>query len=68
MEKKQKQEMILKILTAIKKKQEEKQIKQTELLDLCKEKGYNISQSELSRILSNKISLSLYSALALCDA
>jgi len=51
-----------------KKKQEEKQIKQTELLDLCKEKGYNISQSELSRILSNKISLSLYSALALCDA
>jgi len=34
---------------------------------LCREKGYMISQSELSRILTHRVVLSLYPAIAICD-
>lgn len=67
MEKKQKDQIIKKILETIEQKLVEKKMKQKDLLELCHKEGYEISQSELSRILSHKIAIGLYPALAICD-
>ncbi len=66
-ERKQKEQTIQKVLRAIEHKLDEKRIRQKELINLCEQKGYMISQSELSRILAHKVALGLYPALALCD-
>lgn len=67
MEKKQKEQTIQKILEVIEQKLADKQMKQKDLLELCHKEGYELSQSELSRILSHKIAIGLYPALAICD-
>ncbi len=67
-EKKQKEHIIQRILAVIEQKMAEKRMKQKDLLDICAKKGYTVSQSELSRILSHKIAMGLYPALAICDA
>lgn len=66
-EKIEKEQMNRRILMEIKRTMEKSNIKQKDLLNLCKEKGYNISQPELSRILANKVVLTLYPCLAICD-
>ena len=45
----------------------QKGLKQSDLLHMCEAKGYSLNQSELSRILSNSVSLGLYPVLALAD-
>ena len=45
----------------------QKGLKQSDLLRMCETKGYSLNQSELSRILSNSVSLGLYPVLALAD-
>lgn len=55
------------IVNIIKSHIAQKGLKQSDLLRMCKEKGYSINQSELSRILSNSISLGFYPVLALAD-
>lgn len=67
MEKKQKEQTIEKVLQAIEQRIVQKKLRQKEVLALCEARGYDISQSELSRILSRKITLGLYQALVLCD-
>lgn len=67
MNKLDKEETIEYILQEIQKQISKRKLKQSDILELCKEKGYMISQSELSRILSRKTSLGLYPAIALAD-
>lgn len=62
-----KEQTLQKVLSAIEQCLHEKQIRQKELITLCREKGYMISQSELSRILTHKVVLGLYPAIAMCD-
>ena len=64
---KNREEIIEKIREAIEKRIRERNLKQKDILKLCEEKGYSISQSELSRILSHKMILGLYPAIALSD-
>lgn len=62
------EETIEKIRNVIEQCIRERDLKQKDILKLCKDKGYSISQSELSRILSHKMILGLYPAIALSDA
>jgi len=64
---KEKKEITEKILEQIKQTITEKNLTQSQILTLCKMKGYTISQSELSRLLSHKINLGAYQMIALCD-
>lgn len=64
---KNREEIIGKIRDAIENRIRERNLKQKDILKLCEEKGYSISQSELSRILSHKMILGLYPAIALSD-
>ena len=66
-EKKDRTELNRKVIAILKSHIAQKGLKQSDLLRLCREKGYSLNQSELSRILSNSISLSLYPILALAD-
>ena len=66
-EKKDRTELNRKVTEILRSHIAQKGLKQSDLLRLCKEKGYSLNQSELSRILSNNISLSLYPILALAD-
>ena len=66
-EKKDRTELNRKVIAILRSHIAQKGLKQSDLLRLCKEKGYSLNQSELSRILSNNISLSLYPILALAD-
>lgn len=59
--------VIEKILNVIEERIKEEDLKQRDILRLCEKKGYNITQSELSKILSHKIVLGLYPAIALSD-
>lgn len=65
---KNREETIEKIRNVIEQCIRERDLKQKDILKLCKDKGYSISQSELSRILSHKMILGLYPAIALSDA
>lgn len=61
------EDVIEEILNTIEECIKERNLKQKDILKLCEKKGYNITQSELSRILSHKIILGLYPAIALSD-
>lgn len=65
--KRRKEQTIQRILEVIEQKLAERQMKQKDLLELCHKEGYELSQSELSRILSHKITMGLYPALAMCE-
>lgn len=65
---KNREETIEKIRNVIEQCISERELKQKDILKLCKDEGYSISQSELSRILSHKMILGLYPAIALSDA
>lgn len=45
-----------------------KNLQQTQVLELCRSKGYMLSQPELSRILAGKVTLGAYQLIALCDS
>ena len=64
---KDKKEVTGKILEQINEAIAKKNLSQSQILSLCKSKGYTISQSELSRLLSLKINLGAYQMIALCD-
>ena len=57
---KNREETIEKIRNVIEQCIRERELKQKDILKLCKDEGYSISQSELSRILSHKMILGLY--------
>lgn len=63
----EKEQILQKILSVIEQCICERKIRQKELISLCRDKGYTISQSELSRILTHKVVLGLYPAMAMCD-
>lgn len=64
---KEKKDVTRKILNQINQAIAEKNLSQSQILVLCKAKGYTISQSELSRLLSQKINLGAYQMIALSD-
>lgn len=66
-EKKDRAEQNKRVVSIIKSHMAQKGLKQSDLLRKCEEKGYSLNQSELSRILSNSVSLGLYPVLALAD-
>ena len=65
---KSRENTINKILNVIEQCIREQGLKQKDILKLCESKGYSVSKSELSRILSHKMVLGLYPAIALSDA
>lgn len=64
---KDKKEVTGKILEQINEVIVKRNLSQSQILSLCKAKGYTVSQSELSRLLSKKINLGAYQMIALCD-
>ena len=65
---KNREETIEKIRNVIEQCIRERELTQKDILKVCKDEGYSISQSELSRILSHKMILGLYPAIAFSDA
>lgn len=56
------------ILSQIEHSIKSKNLQQTQVLELCRLKGYTLSQPELSRILAGKVTLGAYQMIALCDS
>lgn len=56
------------ILSQIEHSIKSKNLQQTQVLELCRLKGYTLSQPELSRILAGKVTLGAYQLIALCDS
>lgn len=56
------------ILSQIEHSIKTKNLQQAQVLELCRSKGYTLSQSELSRILAGKVTLGAYQVVALCDS
>ncbi len=56
------------ILSQIEHSIKSKNLQQAQVLELCRLKGYTLSQPELSRILAGKVTLGAYQLIALCDS
>lgn len=64
---KKKEEVLRQLRKALQEQIRRKNISQSELVNLCHEKGYDIRQPELSKLINGKTSLNLYQYVALCD-